>query len=420
MQRFIFIAVLILLVSGNSSLAQLRCGTDEYNRDLLKRDGLSEEVFESWLTSLRQARLASAPAGGYTVRVVVHIIHDGEPIGTGTNIPDAQVQSQLRVLNEDFRRLNSDASKTLSIFKDKAGAMAVRFELATIGPDGNATTGIVRVKGTKPGYTRDESAEVKALSYWPAENYINIWVCNLTDYFGFTQFPVTTIQGIGQVSNNRLTDGIILSHKGFGSDEDGNFNVDFRYNKGRIISHEMGHFFGLRHIWGDENDCSASDYVDDTPPQSGSTDGCPTGNKPDCSAPSRMYQNYMDYTYDACMNLFTKGQVERMMLVLENSPRRRSLLVATGDVDPPGFPAIFSPNNDGVNDYWLWAKTLDYAACRLLIHDRFGTVVYDKVGYDNSWNGRGLDGRQLEEEAYYYELRCDGQKTITGGVRIIR
>ena len=400
--------------------AQQRCGTEAYNRDLLKRDGLSDAAFEEWIGSLPRARPSTTQAGTYTIRVVVHIIHNGEPVGTGTNIPDAQVISQIRVLNEDFQRRNSDATKTLAIFKPVAAAMAVNFVLATEDPNGNPSSGILRVKGTKTGYTRDQSADAKALSYWPAENYVNIWVCNLTDYFGFTQFPVTTLAGIGQASNNRLTDGIIINYRGIGSTDDGPFAVDGRYNKGRILSHEMGHYFGLRHIWGDGKDCSASDYVEDTPAQSQPTEYCPVELLPDCNNKPRMYQNYMDYTYDACMNLFTQGQVDRMLTVMENSPRRKSLLVASGDINPPQFPALFSPNNDGVNDNWSWANTLDYTDCRLLVYDRFGDVVYDKTGYDNTWNGRSMDGRQLEAEAYYYELRCNGSKTITGGVRIIR
>ncbi|MFM7193305.1 MAG: M43 family zinc metalloprotease, partial [Bacteroidota bacterium] len=395
-------------------------GTVEYNRDLLKRDGLTEAEFEQWIASLSAARQSGVQAGEYTIRVVVHIIHNGEPVGTGTNISDAQVISQLRVLNEDFQRKNTDASKTLTIFKSVATAMPVKFVLASTDPDGNPSTGIVRVKGIKSGYTRDENAQAKALSYWPAENYVNIWVCNLTDYFGFTQFPVTTVPGIGLASYNRFTDGIIINYRGVGSIADGPFTLDGRYNRGRVLSHEMGHFFGLRHIWGDGTDCTAPDYVEDTPSQSAPTEYCPQGLLPDCSNQPRMYQNFMDYTYDLCMNLFTQGQVDRMLTVLENSPRRKSLLVASGDIDPVQFPALFSPNNDGVNDYWFWANTLDYSNCRLLIYDRFGAVVYDKKGYDNTWNGRGMDGRQLEEEAYYYELRCDGTKTITGGVRIIR
>ncbi|MFM7329374.1 MAG: hypothetical protein ACKO3B_11640, partial [Bacteroidota bacterium] len=176
--------ILLLLIPWITTMAQQRCGTVEYNRDLLKRDGLNESDFEQWIASLSAARQSGVQAGEYTIRVVVHIIHNGEPVGTGTNISDAQVISQMRVLNEDFQRKNTDASKTLTIFKSVAAAMPVKFVLASTDPDGNPSTGIVRVKGIKSGYTRDENAQAKALSYWPAENYVNIWVCNLTDYFG--------------------------------------------------------------------------------------------------------------------------------------------------------------------------------------------------------------------------------------------
>lgn len=419
-QRTLLFLFVITFGMVGSVVAQERCGTSEYNRDLLKRDGISDADFETWVESLRRVRSAAVPANGYTVRVVVHIIHNGEPVGTGTNLPDAQVFSQIKVLNEDFQRKNADASKTFALYKPLAAAMPVRFVLADTDPEGDPSNGIVRVQGTKSGYTRSENAQAKALSYWPAERYLNIWVCNLTDYFGFTQFPVTTLAGIGQASNNPLTDGIIMNYKGFGSVADGPFQLDFRYNKGRLLSHEVGHFFGLRHIWGDGTDCTASDFVDDTPPQSSPTEYCPTQPVADCNQQGRMFQNYMDYTYDNCVNLFTAGQVERMLIVLENSPRRKSLIIASGDIDPPQFPAIFSPNNDGINDYWFWNNTDDYTQCRLLIYDRLGTVVFDKVGYDNTWNGRGLNGLQLEEEAYFYEIRCDGRKTITGGVRLIR
>jgi len=418
-----FLLILFLLTPAFRGSAQrLPCGTMDYNRDQIKIGQWSdlEREFEDWLEGLRRRRTTGTSAVDYTIPVVVHIIHNGEPVGAGLNIPDAQVQSQIRALNADFRRENADAANTLGAFSPLASAMPVHFVLADKDPDGNPTTGIIRVKGVKTEYKRSENAEVKALSYWPAENYINIWVCNFADYLGFTQFPVTTLPGIGAITGSRLTDGIMISHAAFGSIDDGAFNLSAPYVKGRILTHEMGHFFGLRHIWGDGTDCTSDDYVADTPTQSSSTTGCPSGLFTDCAVGGRMYQNYMDYTNDACMNLFTEGQVERMMLVLENSPRRKSLLIAAGDITAVPFPELFSPNNDGVNDYWIWANTLDYVDCRLLIYDRFGAVVYDKVGYDNTWNGRGIDGRQLEEEAYYYEIRCDGSKNHTGGVRIIR
>jgi gliding motility-associated-like protein len=121
------------------------------------------------------------------------------------------------------------------------------------------------------------------------------------------------------------------------------------------------------------------------------------------------------------MNLFTQGQVARMRIVLENSPRRASLLVPLAiDNDVPMFEKIFSPNGDGINDYWRWSNTLDYENCKLLIFNRFGKLVFEMVSYDNSWDGRSSDGRVLEEEAYYFIIRCDGKKDITGGVRIVR
>ncbi|MCW5912892.1 MAG: choice-of-anchor J domain-containing protein, partial [Cyclobacteriaceae bacterium] len=197
--------------------------------------------------------------------------------------------------------------------------------------------GINRVQGTQAEWTSFEENVFKSLSYWPAEDYLNMWVINITNYLGYAQFPVSSLPGLEGSSENRLTDGIVVDYTAFGSSFEGMgvFNLDAKYNRGRTCTHEVGHFFGLRHIWGDGT--CATDYVDDTPTQNNSTNSCPSHPTANNCTPSqaKMFQNYMDYTNDACMNVFTQGQVARMIVVLENSPRRFSLLNSNGATDPP-------------------------------------------------------------------------------------
>jgi gliding motility-associated-like protein len=387
----------------------------------------SETQFENWIQQNRSRQKreqnARTEISSYKVQVVVHVIHNGEPIGTGTNIPGSQIKSQLKVLNNDFNRLNADSVNTPAEFKSLAGKMNIEFVLAATSPSGQLDSGIVRVRGTKPNWKITDNVELKSLSYWPAENYLNIWVCDLVDYSAYTQFPESTLAGLNNTLANRLTDGMVIWYKAFGSSKDGNFNLDPSLSLGRSVTHEMGHFFGLRHIWGDTTNCEGTDYVADTPPQN-QTNGCPSYPQKDCpldNPASKMFQNFLDYSDDVCMNIFTHGQMERMKIVLENSPRRFSLLLPFEPVaEIVSFQKIFSPNGDGINDYWKWSNTLDYQGCKLSIFNRFGKKVYEAVSYSNDWDGRSSDGVTLEAEAYYYILQCDGKKEITGGVRIVR
>lgn len=273
----------------------------------------------------------------YTIPVVVHIIHNGQPLGTGSHITDAQVLSQIKVLNNDFQRLNSDASQTPSTFQSVAGSMSIEFVLAKQNPLGEPTSGIVRVNGGKSSWNLYEDYEIKSKSYWPAEQYLNIWVTNFPAYLGYAQFPVSNLSGITDSPNDRLTDGVIVHYRAFGSIDDGAFDLESRYNKGRTLTHEMGHYFGLRHIWGDGASCGATDYVSDTPSQIGSTSGCPTHPAVECSSQPKMFQNYLDYSNDQCMNIFTVGQISRMDIVLNNSIRRASLLTSPGALPPGNF-----------------------------------------------------------------------------------
>lgn len=349
-----FIALLVVHVSG---VAQDRCGVVEYTEQLRNKKSLRESNthFEEWLTNKVAQRRASrdnAAEETYSIPVVVHIVHKGEAVGSGSNISDAQVLSQIKVLNNDYARLNADAANTPTEFQAVAAGFNLKFVLAQQDPDGLASTGIVRVKGTRSTWSMNDNATLKALSYWPAEDYLNIWVTDLSStLLGYAQFPVSSsLDGLEDAEDNRLTDGVVIDYLTFGSKDDGSFTLTSSFNKGRTATHEIGHFLGLRHIWGDDNgSCGGSgDYVSDTPDQGSETSGCPSNPQTSCSVHT-MFQNYMDYTNDACMNLFTQGQVDRMVTVLNNSPRRLSLLTSHGLYDPSpvlndlGITAVSAP-----------------------------------------------------------------------------
>src|SRR5260221_209175 len=325
------------------AFAQDRCGTVEYEKLRQQRRPTKEtkDQFESWLKDKMMQRLKAfqvnkIASGNYIVPIVVHVIHNGEAVGSGTNISDAQILSQITVLNDDFQRMNGDATNTLAEFQPVAGQFPITFVMAKQDPNGQATTGINRVKGTQTSWDISDNYTLKAFSYWPTENDLNIWITNLSGgLLGYTQLPVSsTLQGLEDASSDRLTDGVVVDYQAYGTSQAGSFNLLNKYNLGRTTTHEVGHFFGLRHVWGDVSGCSGTDYVNDTPPQDTNYNGtCPSGVQTDCSSHS-MYANYMNYTDDACMNIYSKGQVSRMDVIINNSPRRVSLLTSIGSQAP--------------------------------------------------------------------------------------
>ena len=340
---FAFFIVLIPLFLK----AQERCATNytEVNQSWI----IHPDRFESWMDQKKsllkysQTFSTSRTTETYTLPVVFHIVHNGEPVGEGSNLSEDKILEQLDILNKDFRRMNDDASSTPPVFLPVAADTEIEFVLARQDPEGLPTSGITRKKGSKTQYSSSQDDQLlKSEIYWPAEDYLNIWVTNISGGFlGYAQYPFANLPGIeSEFQNYRLTDGMVVDYEWVGINED---TPSFD-SYGRTLTHEMGHFLGLRHIWGDGG-CSVDDYCEDTPPASGSYTGkSPPCEFPDdlrqCSDDAPMFQNFMDYTDDACMNIFTLDQKERMRLVLDYSPRRNSLL------NSPGLTAPIQISND--------------------------------------------------------------------------
>lgn len=332
---FLIFATCLLLCQGPRAFSQEKCGTvqlEEKYRPLL---GESAQGFESWVHSRLEQRRLNFASGRiaetvYTIPVVVHILHQGEAYGEESNIPIEQVFSQIELLNQDFRRLNADAADTREQFVPVAADVQIEFVLAKTDPEGLPTEGIVRTRAGRDSYAIGEEEELRKVSYWPSEEYLNIWVTTLrSGLLGFAQFPVSDLVGLQENTSNKfLPDGVTIDYEYFG---EGYNAADF--SKGRTATHEIGHYFGLRHIWGDGG-CGADDFCEDTPPQDGpaSSASCQL-TRASCNTLD-MIENFMDYSPDVCMNIFTLNQKERMRTVLENSPRRLSLLTSNGALAP--------------------------------------------------------------------------------------
>ena len=339
LRGYFFIFFFIISQLAQAQHDPERCGTVPFNQQQYQKKGISTEAvkdrFEQWISAKEQEALkrslrtqsTAQTEPVLTIPVVVHVIHRGEPVGQESNIPFEQIEDQLRTLNEDFRRLNPDRDETLPIFQDVAADTRIEFVLARQSPEGFATNGVTRTEGSELDYSINSASTLSGLSYWPSENYFNMWVAPLGNgLLGYAQFPISNLPGLQGGSAEPETDGVVIDYRYFGG-----VGNAVPSSTGRTTSHEVGHYLGLRHIWGD-GDCSADDFVEDTPFQESDSDGCPI-NPFSCGSPD-MFQNYMDYTTDVCMNLFTGDQKERMRIVLTNSPRRASLLVSPGLVDP--------------------------------------------------------------------------------------
>ncbi len=247
----------------------------------------------------------------YTIPVVFHILYASDE----QNISTEQIKAQLNQLNKDFSKTNDNFDSTPSIFKELAADIGYKFCLASIDPDGNETIGITRTETniseiglSEIYYETDEGGK----DPWNNDEYINIWVADMGDS-GI--LGITPLLGDGSPA---AKDGILLNYRFVGVDGE---HQDENRNKGKVLTHEMGHYFGLKHIWGSLNtECMDDDDIEDTPLQNAPSFGCPTFPSPDICTQGNgiMFTNFMDYTDDDCLTMFTLDQKDKMVETLEN------------------------------------------------------------------------------------------------------
>ncbi len=416
---FSFIIPVIILASsiavgndkpsnGNESNHVSRCATVEFNKRQMER----YPEFRANRNAIERFTRGFENTDNLliTIPVVFHIIWNTPE----QNISEAQVQSQIDVMNKDFARLNADTVNTPPPFKPLGANTQIQFCLAQRTPDNQPTNGITRTQTNVVSYARTDTnmyyTSLGGIDIWDRDRYMNCYVVNFTgDILGFAQQPGGPPQ----------QDGMVIGYKYFGTIGTATPPQD----KGRTVTHEAGHWFNLDHIWGDEPACAQDDNVDDTPLQAGENGGCPDFPLTDaCSpnAPGVMFSNYMDYVDDACMNIFTLGQSTRMNAAI-NGPRA-SLLTSNACV-PVGIIPISSevpenfvldqnypnPFNPSTNitfsiprSTFVTLKVVDISGKEVAV---LVNQVLQSGSYKADWNATGF-----ATGLYFYSIEADGVK----------
>lgn len=325
------------------------------------------------------------------IPVVVHVIYKTDEF----NISYEQIQSQIDVLNEDFSGRSYNRAKIPDVWKPLNVDTYFRFQLARTDPDGNPSSGITRTLTAIDAFPVSNLMKANATGGhdpWPDTAYLNIWVCNLANnVLGFAQYP----------GGSGATDGIVIHTKAFGRIG----NLFSRYNKGRTATHETGHWLNLLHIWGDA-DCG-NDFISDTPVQKTSTTNCPSYPKVSCCSASSncndphgdMFMNFMDYTDDQCMMLFTAGQSERMKNAIQLY--RPSFSHATAHL-PAVLPAndlavkqIIQPTGLLCNQIHVPKAEVVNSGTTPVTSFTLETGIVDGISQTTSWSGNLLPGESV-------------------------
>ena len=359
------------------------------------QDVIDENLLQQNLSNQSVSRISNLV---YTIPVVVHVVYRTN----AQNISDAQIQAQIDVLNEDFGRTNPDSVNTPPGFTSVAGSTNFQFCLAQQDPAGQLTNGIDRRLTTLQSFQANDDVKSYAtggLDAWDVNKYLNIWVCNLSGgILGYGELPSSV---------HTTTYGVVVAYDAFGKGG----SAASPYNLGRTCTHEISHCFRLYHIWGDDNGtCSGSDYVNDTPNKGDATFGCLTYPALDnCTAvsPGIMFMNYMDYSDDNCLNLFTKNQASRMFTAINSyyptllTSDRCNPPVTNIDKTPADYSFNIYPNPSSGVFIVDMTKTKDIGqTANFKISDSLGKIIIDKQVLQPSGSVHELDLSGLSSGVY--------------------
>lgn len=384
MRKFTFIIISFTLFSLQGFSQIKRCSSMEVLERQMKEDpSLAERMeqieteTEKYVNTNSTNRSAQAVIN---IPVVFHVVYNT----VAENVPDYQLLDQLRILNEDFNKLNVDSFRVPSQFKSLHANMEINFCLAQRDPVGNPTNGITRTSTSVTAFSDNDDVKYTSKggkNVWDRSKYLNIWVCDLgSGLLGYAQFP----------GGLAATDGVVVNYKYVGAT-----GSTHPYDKGRTATHEVGHWLNLRHIWGDDaGACTGSDGVTDTPNQGDSNYGCPVFPKTDaCSAssPGVMFMNYMDYVDDACMYMFSNGQKTRSRAVLTGSGSRSGLATSNGCIPPVALDAaiteVLQPSDSTCKDNYSPTIILKNAGSTTLTSATINYSVDGGTSNIFSWTG---------------------------------
>ena len=362
----------LLLFSALQLTAQRECATQQYIQYLSSgntqiANSIREAEIFTQKVGIQGLNQANRVAAEYIIKipVVVHVLYKT----AAQNISDEQIRSQIDALNRDFRRLNADTVNTPAAFKPLAADVQIEFALATADPKGRATNGVVRKATTVSYWQMDDKIKYSMQGgddAWDSRYYLNIWVGYMGSLLGYSSVAGTPAD----------KDGIVINTTAFGT-----IGIAGSYNQGRTTVHEAGHWLGLKHIWGDA--LCGDDGIYDTPTQNGYTVSCPAEfKKSSCNTnlAGDMYMNYMDFTNDGCLNLFTQGQKEHMRSLFNDGAPRYSLLFSKG-LNAPWTEGPSIPDEVPV--------VTTPAPLRLYPNPALAELTLD-FEYDVSWVGRQI------------------------------